>query len=304
MSEIVQALVVFFGLLVGACVIAVVKRWIAFGPRYGAVLALPGAEALVLLRQENLVTSASDRLLFRSAPLVAVAVVAMAALVVPLGPGIIGFDPSIGLFYFIAVLSPFVIAMFCAGWSQNAKVGLFGAFRATAYLIAYEVPLGFAAIGPVMHAESLSTMRIVEAQSDLWYAVWQPLGLIIYLVSAVAVSYAHPFDAPQSESELGGGVLAEYSGARLLLFKVALDALFVLLVAIAVVLFLGGGNGPLLAAPVWFVLKTCPLAAVTLWATRFVPRLRHDQLLTLSWKILLPASLLNITVVGVLTLLL
>lgn len=305
MSAIIVAAQVSFLLLAGSYGVAVIKRWIAFGPRdAGKALLLPYAEAHSVLRQRTGVSRAADRLLFQSAPWLALITVAMAAAVVPLGPELVGFDPSIGVFYFIVVLGPFVIAMFCAGWSQNAKVGLFGAFRAAATLFAYEVPLGFAAIGPVMDAESLSTVRIVEAQAGLWYAVWQPLGLAIYLVSALMMSYAHPFNIPQAENELEGGVLAEYSGARLLMFRIALDALFLLLIAMGVVLFLGGGNGPILPSPVWFILKTAGLTAITLWASRRAPRLRHDQMLALSWKVLLPASLVNIAAVGVLTLIL
>jgi NADH-quinone oxidoreductase subunit H len=155
-----------------------------------------------------------------------------------------------------------------------------------------------------MAAQSLSTERIVQSQAGLWYVVWQPLGLLIYLFAALFVTFRHPFDSAMAGSELEGGVFAEYSGPRLLLFKVALDAIFLLLMGMGVVLFFGGWQGPFLPAPLWFVLKTFALAALVLWATRFVPRLRPDQILSLSWKILLPASLLNITLVGILTLLL
>lgn len=305
MNGLAAALIVLAGLLLGAYGVAVLDRLIALGPRALAAAAIaPLIEAAALLRQENLVPRGADGLLFRSAPLVALAAVGLAALVLPLGPTLVGFDPSLGLFYFMAVLSPFVIAMMNAGWSQNAKVGLFGAFRAAAHLISYEVPLGFAAIGPVMAAESFSTVRIVEAQRGLWYAVWQPLGLAIYLVAALIVTYRHPFDLPQAGGELAGGVLAEYAGPRLLLFTVALDALFVALMAMGVVLFFGGWHGPLLAGPVWFALKTAALAALVLWASRRLPRLRHDQMLGLAWKLLLPASLVNVMVVGILALVL
>jgi len=116
------------------------------------------------------------------------------------------------------------------------------------------------------------------------------------------VSFRHPFDSALAGDELEGGVFAEYSGVRLLLFKVALDAIFLILMSMGILLFFGGWQGPLLPGPLWFVLKTLVLSALVLWAGRFLPRLRHDQILTLSWKILLPASLVNITLVGILTL--
>ena len=303
MNAFLVALATLAVLLVVTYALAVIDRLLALGPRgAGFALALPLAEAMSLLRQEDLTPRGADALLFRSAPLVALATVGLAALVVPLGPDLVGFDPSIGLFYFIVVLGPFVIAMTNAGWGQNAKEGLFGAFRAAAHLVSYEVPLGFAAIGPVIAAESLSTVRIVAAQDRIWYGVWQPLGVAIYLVAALVMTYRHPFDLPQAGSELEGGVFAEYSGPRLLLFQVALDALFVLLMAMGALLFFGGWRGPLLPAPLWMALKTLALATLVSWAGRRVPRLRHDQMLSLAWKVLLPASLVNVALVGILAL--
>jgi len=303
MNNVLISLLVLLGLLLGAYCIAVMEQLLLVGPRrIGVALFLPIADALALLRQENLLPRGADTFLFRSAPFVAVAVVSLVALVIPLGPGLIGFDPAIGLFYFIVLLSPFVVAMMNAGWSQNAKEGLFATFRAAAALISYEVPIGFAAIGPVMAAQSLSIQQIVRSQAGLWYVVWQPLGLVIYLLASLFVTFRHPFDSALGGSELEGGVLSEYSGPRLLLFKFALHAIFLILMSMGVVLFFGGWQGPLLPAPLWLVLKTLALSILVLWGGRFLPRLRHDQMLALSWKVLLPASLVNITLVGILTL--
>ncbi|MDQ6660928.1 MAG: NADH-quinone oxidoreductase subunit H [Chloroflexota bacterium] len=304
MNTLVISLEVFVGLLIGTYCIAVLQQLLLLGlRRAGTAFILPVAHAIVLLRQENIMPRRTDSFLFRSAPFIALTVVALTALVIPLGPHLIGFDPSIGLFYFIVLLSPFVVAVMNAGWSQNSKEGLFSTFRAAAYLVSYEVPIGFAAIGPVIAAQSLSTQHIVQAQAGLWYVVRQPLGLLIYLLAALFTSFRHPFDSALSGSELEGGALAEYSGARLLLFKFSLDAIFLILMGMGVVLFFGGWQGPLLPGPLWFALKTLALATVVLWIGRFFPTLRHDQMLTLSWKVLLPASLVNITLVGILALL-
>jgi len=305
MNIILTVLLVWLGVCIGTYCIAVIQQLVLLGPRrVGAAFVLPISFALMLLQQENLVPRKADYFLFRSAPFIALVVVAMIALVVPLAPNLIGFNPSIGLFYFIVLLSPFVVALMNAGWSQNSKEGVFSTLRAAAHLISYEVPIGFAAIGPVMAAQSLSTQQIVQSQAGLWYVVWQPLGLVIYLVSSLFVTFRHPFDSPMGGSELEGGVFAEYSGTRLLLFKIVLDAMFLLLMSMGVLLFFGGWQGPILPPTLWFILKTLALAAIVLWIGRFLPRLRSDQMLTLCWKILLPASLLNITLVGILTLIL
>ncbi|MBA2677242.1 MAG: NADH-quinone oxidoreductase subunit H [Ktedonobacteraceae bacterium] len=305
MNTFLTSLFILLVLLLGSYGIAIIELLLVPGShRVRVAFWLPLAGALLLLRQGDVQPRAADTFLFRSAPFIAIAVVALISLVIPVGPHQIGINSQIGLFYFIVLLSPFVIAMMNAGWSQNAKEGLFATFRAAATLISYEVPIGFAAIGPVIAAQSLSTERIVQAQASLWYVVWQPLGLVIYLVAALFISFRHPFDGAQAGSELEGGALGEYSGARLLLFKLALNALFLLLMSMGVVLFFGGWQGPWFPGPIWFLLKTAALSALVLWVTRFFPRLRHDQMLTLSWKVLLPASLFNITLVGVLALLL
>ena len=303
MSVLGATLAVWGALLIGAYVIAVLDRLLAPGQRQiRMAVEAPLVSAANLLSEQQLTPRGPDGLLFRSAPLIALVVVGLGALIIPVGPGLVAFDPAAGLFYFVAVSSPLMVAMMNAGWSQNSKVGLFGTFRAAAYLISTEVPFGFAAIGPVMAAESLSTVRIVEAQANLWYAVWQPVGLAIYLVTALMMSFRHPFDSALSGSELEGGVLAEYTGARLLLFKGALNAFFMVLMALAVALFFGGAQGPLLPGPVWFAIKTVALAALVLRASHFAPRLRHDQMLTFAWKVLLPAALVNIMLVGILAL--
>lgn len=303
MIDIVHALVVLLALLIGAYCITILQELVKSGPRQiVTALKLPLDNALLLLRQENLLPHGADTFLFRSAPFIALAVIGLTALVVPLGPGLIGFNPSIGLFYFLVLLSPFVVAFMNAGWSQNAKEGLLATFRAATSLISYEVPIGFAAIGPVMAAQSLSSQQIVQSQIHLWYVVWQPLGVVIYLLAAQFVTFRHPFDSAIGGVELEGGVFAEYSGPRLLLFAFARDALFLLLMAMGVVLFFGGWQGPLLPGPAWLIVKTLALSTLVLWLGRFFPMLRHDQILSLCWKILIPASLLNITLVGILTL--
>ncbi len=295
------ALATLTALLVGAYMLAALERLVALGPRaWRLALLAPLAEGVALLRQRATRPAKADGLLFRTAPLIALVVAGLTALVLPVGPGVGAFDPSIGLFYFIVLFSPLIIAVMNAGWSQNANVGVFAAFRAAASLISYEVPLGFAMIGAPMAAQSLAIGRIVSAQSGLWFAVWQPLGLVIYLVSAFIVCFRHPFDGPLAGSELEGGALSEYSGARRLLFKIALNAIFLVLLAMGVELFFGGWQGPWLPGPVWLVGKTLLLAALVLGLSRFAPRLRHDQVLTLCWKALVPAVLFNIVLVSVL----
>ncbi len=297
------ALGVLGSLVVGVYALQVLDALFTLGPRaWRRAFGLPLAQAAQLVRRAECPPPHGDTFLYQSAPFIAVASVALAALVIPIGPGLIGFDPGVGLFYFIVVLSPFVIAMMNAGWSQNTATGVIGTFRAAAHLISYEVPLGFAAIGAPMAAQSLAAGHIVAAQSHLWFGVWQPLGVVIYLVAALFPAFRHPFDGASAAPELAGGVLAAYTGTRLWLFRWALDGMFLLLMAMGVVLFLGGWQGPLLPPPLWFAIKTLLLCVLVIAVSRRLPTLRHDQMLSLCWKVLVPASLANIALVGVLAL--
>lgn len=266
---------------------------------------LAAAAALLLVRAPSPVRP--DGALYRSAPPVAFVAAALAGWVVPYGPRVVAGDTPVGLFYFLALLAPAVVALANAGWGANGKYGLFGSMRAPAHIIAYEVALAFAILGPVMAAESLSLVRIVEAQRSLWYVVWQPFGLALYVASAMMAAYRRPFDTPIAGSELSGGVLAEYGGARLLLFRAALSALLFLVAAVGAALYLGGWHGPpvvgpLLPGPVWMLLKTYALVALILWIGRRTPRLGHDQMLIFSWKLVLPVSFVNLAAVGILIL--
>lgn len=303
MTGFIAAVGVLVALLAGTYILALIESVIVKRRRFAVAAVSPLVEVIATARQELVEPDGADRLLFRSAPYVAIAAVALSALLVPVTSARPLFDPPIGLFWFVVLLAPVVIALMNAGWASNSKVGLAGAFRAAAHLIAYEVPIGFAVIGPVMAAGSLRVTAIIEAQERLWFVAWQPLGLAIYLISALIGSYRHPFDLPMAGSELGGGVFAELSGTRLLLLEFARRALFLLLMIAGVVLFFGGGGGPLLPPFAWLVLKTIVLAAIVLWSASRFPRLRHDQMLTLAWKVLLPASLVNIVAVGILALL-
>ncbi len=267
----------------------------------------PAASALRLLRSGEFTPRRPDGALFWSAPVVAVTAVALIAWLLPLGLGRAGGDAPIGLFLFVVFLGPVVVALANAGWGVNGKYGLYGSMRAISHMVAYEVALGFAVLGPAMAAESLSLSRIIEAQNALWFVVWQPLGLALYLVSALMATYRRPFDTPLAGSELAGGVESGYSGPSLLLLRGALTGLLFVIAAVGAAIYLGGWHGPpvvgpLLPGPAWMLLKTYALVALLLWVGRRTPRLGHNQMLAFSWKVVLPLAFVNVAAVGIIML--
>lgn len=258
------------------------------------------ADALKVLVKEDIIPAAADRWVFMIAPLVTFVPAVMIWLVVPFAPGVQARDLNIGILYVAAMTSFSVPALLMAGWSSGNKWSLLGAFRAGAQLISYEIPLILATLAVVMLAGSLSLSDIIGAQQErAWFIFLQPLGFIVYLIAAIAELNRTPFDLPEAESELVAGFNTEYSGFRFAIFFLTEYASLLSSSAIAATLFLGGWSGPLLPPFVWFLLKTYVFVFIAMWIRFTLPRLRVDQLMNLSWKLLLPVALLNVLVTGV-----
>lgn len=271
-------------------------------PRGSArALAEPFARGLRLARAPGRRLARPDALLWESAAAVAAASVVLAYAVVPLGPGLVPTDLSLGLFFAMIVLGPLMVAFMDAGWGENGKLGVVASFRTAAHVIGYEVTFGFAVLGPAMMAGSLSAVRIVEAQERVWFVALQPGSFAIYLASALFLAYRYPFDLPFAGAELAGGIAREYAGLERAVLSGVRHALLGLVAATGTIMFLGGWQGPLLPPAAWTVLKTAALVAALTALPLVLPRLRLDQMLAFSWKAVLPFALVNIVVVGIVT---
>ncbi len=131
------------------------------------------------------------------------------------------------------------------------------------------------------------------------YIVLLPLSFLIYWITSLAEVNRIPFDIPEAESELVAGYHTEYSGFRWALFFVGEYGSLFSASAFAALIFLGGGNGPVLPAFVWFFLKTGAMILLAMWIRWTLPRFRSDQLMALAWKFFLPLSLVNLVIAGV-----
>lgn len=240
-----------------------------------------------------------DRVLFLAAAPVALAAVLTSLIIIPASAGadaLAGPQLTVGVFFFLVILDFMAVALYMAGWGANHPSGTNGATLAAAQLVSYIVPLGFAVTGAVMAAASLSSSGAVQAQSGIWFGAWQPFGFAIYLVAAFGQTYRPPANLPLSDDS---DVLVEHRGAGEALLRFALYGIWFATAAMGTVLFLGGWRGPWLPGPVWFFLKTAVLLAAMAWiGTRF-ERLTPEQVLRGAWLVLIPASILNIIIVGV-----
>jgi NADH-quinone oxidoreductase subunit H len=278
------------------------------------------ADTVKLLLKEDIIPSGADRLVFITAPVVVFAACMMTFVVLPFGPGLIVKDLNIGVLYLLAVGSFTVIAIVMGGYASNNKYSLLGAMRSAAQIVSYEVPLFFAFLGPVLAAGTLSMTGIVEAQVRLgWFLIPQFLGFLVYFIASTAEINRPPFDIPEAEQELVQGFNTEYSGMKFAMFFLAEFTNMFVASSIAVTLFLGGWTLPfglsekaaaLLHFPyalqaigvLVFLLKVYFLIFLFMWVRWSFPRLRPDQLMSFGWKVLLPASFLNVLIACVLIL--
>ncbi|MDP3096839.1 MAG: NADH-quinone oxidoreductase subunit NuoH [Syntrophales bacterium] len=265
------------------------------GP-YGLIQ--PIADALKLLGKEILTPRDVDKPLYYLAPMIIFVPVLVSFIVIPFSASLQVMDINAGILVILAFSSLSVFSILMAGWGSNNKYALIGAIRSIAQNIAYEIPLLLALLPIIMMTNSFSLKTIVEAQSGLWFVVYQPLAFLIYFIAAVAETNRTPFDLPEAESELVAGYHTEYSGMRFALFFLAEYTNIFIVSAVAVTFFLGGYQGPFLPGIVWFLLKSYLLVFVIMWLRWTYPRVRFDQLLNISWKALIPLAFINLLVTG------
>lgn len=290
------------------------------GGRYG--LLQPVADVMKLISKEQIKPAGSDSWAYELAPILIVVSSLIVWAVMPFAPGLIGVDLNIGLFYIMAISSVSVVTFLLAGWGSNNKYALLGAFRAVAQLVSYEVPFILAMLVPILLAQSMSTVSIIESQTVPFLFV-VPLAALIFFISALAETGMTPFDLLEAESEIVAGFHIEYSGMKFAMFFLAefLGALF--MSALFTTVFLGGWNIPIInlilsifgVQPIdlasmgiagtaigllVFLAKTFLIYFVFLWIRATWPRVRVDQILSLNWKILVPISLVLVLVVAVL----
>jgi NADH-quinone oxidoreductase subunit H len=244
-----------------------------------------------------------DRWLFHMAPGLLLIAAVSALAFVPWAPGFRGVDLSTGVIAFPAALAYVTPAIFMAGWGAGRPLSVVGGFRWVALMLAYAMPLAMVATAVAAPAGSLRPTDIVDVQHAVPMALTQPLALALWLPAVAAVCFLPPFDLPQADAELGGGVFSEYRGLDAALIALAQRVLVVAVSGMTAALFLSGWHGPLLPPLAWMAVKTLVVAALLLWVGRRIPRLEIDRVLALAWKAANPLAILAIVWSGLLTLL-
>ncbi|GAA3110499.1 NADH-quinone oxidoreductase subunit NuoH [Streptosporangium carneum] len=256
------------------------------------------ADGVKFVQKEDVIPAAADRRVFAIAPAVALIPYLVVMVVIPVGPGLVGVDLDVGLFFVLAVMGVGVLGSIMAGWSSGNKYSVLGGMRSAAQLMAYELPLVLAASSVAMAAGTLSLPGIVDAW-QWWWLPWQAIGGVVFFTAGLAELRRPPFDMPIADSEIIMGPMTEYTGIRFALFMLAEYAGIIVVSALTSVLFLGGWHGPVLPGPVWTLLKVALLVFVVIWVRVSYPRLREDQLQKLAWVGLVPLALLQLALTGV-----
>ena len=261
-------------------------------------------DGVKLVAKELLIPINVDRTFFRLAPILSFTPVILPLLVIPFSEKLQARDLNLGLLFIVSMTSINVMALLVGGWGSNNKYSMFGAMRAVAQSIAYEIPILLSMLAVILMTNTLSLKEIVGAQQKIWFVLLQPLAFIIYVISGIAETNRAPFDLPEAESELTAGFHTEYSGMGFSLFFLGEYTNMFTVASVATVLFLGGWHGPSLPygeylGIVWFFLKVYFLLFFMIMIRWTYPRVRFDQLLNFAWKYLVPFSLVNILITAV-----
>lgn len=284
----------------------------------------PIADAVKLIFKEELTPSRVYKVAFLLAPVLTVVPSLILAAVIPLGTSFNFFgreitlyvaNLNVGVLYLTSIASIAVYGIVLAGWSSNNKYAMLGGVRATAQMISYELSLGLCFAIAVVLGNSMNLNEIVTAQKDMWFAVIQPVGAVIFLIVTLAEVNRAPFDMPEAEQELTAGYHSEYSGMKFALFFMAEYQKMIVISMIAATLFFGGYreiwflkdtflsvDRAWFLGPIYLLLKVIVLLFGMIWIRATWPRIRYDRLMSFGWKVLLPLSFVTafITATGIL----
>ena len=297
----------------------------------------PIADALKVLTKEDFIPAGANKFFHTLAPFICLVPAIATFSVIPFGGqyelfghhvNLVIANLDVGILFVFALTSLATYGVVLSGWSSRSNWSLLGGLRAAAQMLSYEVAMGLTIIGIIMVYGTLRLTDIGAMQSDFfhWGIFLQPLGFILFFTCAVAENKRAPFDMPEAESELVAGYFTEYSGLKFVMFWMGEFLEIVTISGILTTLFLGawhlpfvtdemllsffqfaGPNGATVLAMLVNVATFFGKVIFFIWLQMTIrwtlPRFRYDQVMRLCWKMILPLSLINITITGLVLLL-
>lgn len=267
----------------------------------------PFPDIIKLIIKEDITPAGADKVVFNLAPILSLASVIFLWAVLPLAATVYGVDLNVALLYLVAAGSIGTLSIIMAGWASNNKYALLGAYRMVAVMISYEIPMIAALLIPTLLAGTMSLKGITLAQQDgLWFVLLSPLGMLLFLVAAIAELGRSPFDLSEGESEIVSGFHIEYSGMKFGLFYAGELLHAFTFGAFIGILFFGGWNWPLPWGDKYALVGIFNVLAkgmffywVIMWVKYTVPRIRIDHMLAFNWKFLTPVAFALLMVTAV-----
>ncbi len=269
----------------------------------------PLADGIKLMTKQLLIPSGTDDILFRVAPILAMIPALTSMVVIPFSGNIQARPIDLSVLLIFALASISMIAILLGGWASGNKYAVISAARVVSQSIAYEIPMLITVITIVMITGSMNLQDIALAQQGgFWHwnifrlegghFIYMWIAFFIYFTCSVAETNRAPFDMAEAESELVAGYLTEYGSMGFGLFMMGEYLNIVVGACMTTILFLGGWGSPFGFLPGiwWFLIKIYILIFTIIWIRWTYPRTQIYKLLNLSWKILIPFSLVNLLV--------
>ena len=314
-------LIAVFGIILGLSFKGVDRVLAArMQSRVGPPITQPFKDVEKLMVKENVVPGNAIEWLFNLMPVVALSTVLVILLYLPLGPlepVLEGHGDLILVLYLLILPS---LALVLGGFSSGSPYAIVGAQREMITMMSYEFPLAIASVSIAWLLSSvkpgLNVFSLEVISSNPVWSLVGPLGFIgLFLLFLVLLFVMPgetgkiPFDVSKAESEIAGGVLAEYSGRNLALFYLTGAVKTVVLASLTVALFLPwnpssllGISGLLGAASdtIFYLIK---LFAVIFVGSTLVSvstaRLRINQVVYVYWVPAVLMSVLGLLFIGV-----
>ena len=247
----------------------------------------PIADVIKLFAKEQPSPTLSNRAPFIIAPVLSLIVRFLLWLIYP-NPSPT-FIVSFSVLFFLSVSAINVYGTLIAGWASNSKYALLGAIRAIAQTISYEVSIALIILAPLLLIQTLQLFQYIEVNIWLIFLIFPTI--ILWFITTLAETNRAPFDFAEGESELVSGFNVEYGGIKFAFLFIAeyLNILFMSI--LSALLFMGAGFIFFANLNIILWIKTILFILLFLWARATIPRIRYDQLISLTWKIFLPISI-------------
>lgn len=265
----------------------------------------PLADGLKLMSKQVFIPQGADRVLYLFGPVLVMTPAFMSFVTIPFADTIVARNLDLGLLAIFAFASINVLGLLMGAWGSRNKYSIISAARVVSQNVAYEIPMLLVVAAMLMVTGTMNLHDIVTAQAE---GIWRwnvlrvsasplmPVAFLIFFICTMAETNRAPFDMAEAESELVAGAFTEYGGMGFGVYFMGEYANMVVGASIITILFLGGWGCPFGLWPGvhWFLIKLYLLIFIVILIRWTFPRTTFHGLLNLSWKVLIPISLVNL----------